>query len=119
MTEDTSVQQCKIFDERLAAERHRRVKIGEHLEVLDFAPQHRELALELPRSYREKAVARFKRMAINLRDPSDWEDAEIRENLSSLAASIKRRRATFGRMRSANGLRPGKPNVTPLRKTSR
>ena len=73
MTEDTSVQ------------RHRRVKIGEHLEVLDFAPQHRELALELPRSYREKAVARFKRMAVNLRNPSNWEDAEIRENLSSLA----------------------------------
>ena len=64
---------------------HRRPKIGEHLEVLDFAPQHRELALELPRSYREKAVARFKRMTINLRDPSDWEDGEIRENLSSLA----------------------------------
>ena len=69
MTEDTSVQ------------RHRRVKIGEHLEVLDFTPQHRDLALELPRSYRLKAVARFKRMAINLRDPSDWEDAEIREGL--------------------------------------
>ena len=64
---------------------HRRPKIGEHLEVLDFAPQHRELALELPRSYREKAVARFKRMAINLRDPSDWEDGEIRAGLISLA----------------------------------
>ena len=64
---------------------HRRPKIGEHLEVLDFAPQHRELALELPRSYRLKAVARFKRMAINLRDPSDWEDGEIREGLISLA----------------------------------
>ena len=64
---------------------HRRPKIGEHLEVLDFAPQHRDLALELPRSYRLKAVARFKRMAINLRDPSDWEDGEIREGLISLA----------------------------------
>ena len=64
---------------------HRRVQIGKHLEVLDFAPQHRELALELPRSYRLKAVARFKRMTINLRDPSDWEVAEIREGLISLA----------------------------------
>ena len=71
--------------------RHRR-----HLEVLDFAPQHRELALELPRSYREKAVARFKRMAINLRDPSDWEDGEIRERLIS-PARIYQKKAGYVR----------------------
>ena len=34
----------------------RRIKIGEGLEVLNYPLQLRGLALELPRSYREKAL---------------------------------------------------------------
>ena len=71
----------------------RKIKIGEELEVFEFPPQFRTLALELPRSYREKALAHFHAQAIDLSDPSDWEADEIRKYLIAQSA-IYARKAT-------------------------
>ena len=71
----------------------RRIKIGEELEVENFPPQFRTLALELPRSYREKALAHFHAQAIDLSDPSDWEADEIQKYLITQSA-IYQRKAT-------------------------
>ena len=49
----------------------RKPKIGEQLEVLNYPQQLRGLALELPRSYREKALANWAAQNIDLIDPSD------------------------------------------------
>ena len=65
--------------------------IGEELEVFDFPPQFRMLALELPRSYREKALAHFHSQAIDLSDPSDWEADEIEKYLIVQAAIYQRK----------------------------
>ena len=69
----------------------RKIKIGEELEVFDFPPQFRTLALELPRSYREKALAHFHAQAIDLSDPSDWEADEIR------STSLRKQPSTIAR----------------------
>ena len=71
----------------------RKIKIGEELEVFEFPPQFRTLALELPRSYREKALAHFHAQAIDLSDPSDWEADEIQKYLI-VQAAIYQRKAT-------------------------
>ena len=55
----------------------RRLKIGEQYEVLNYPPELRGLALELPRSYREKALTHWAAQNIDLSDPSDWELEEI------------------------------------------
>ena len=49
----------------------RKPKVGEELEVLVYPPNLRELALELPRSYRERALTHFESQGIDLSDPSD------------------------------------------------
>jgi len=86
--------QCEVCS-GLADEKapRRKIKIGEELEVFDFPQQFRLLALELPRSYREKALAHFHAQAIDLSDPSDWEADEIQKYLIAQAA-IYHRKAT-------------------------
>ena len=71
----------------------RKPKVGEELEVLVYPPNLRELALELPRSYRERALTHFESQGIDL-DPSDWELDEIQTYLIS-QASIYRRKAGY------------------------
>ena len=77
----------------------RRLKIGEQLEVLNYPPQLRGLALELPRSYREKALTHWAAQNIDLSDPSDWELEEIRKYLTAQAA-IYQRKAGYVRAHS-------------------
>ena len=72
----------------------RKPKVGEELEVLVYPPNLRELALELPRSYRERALTHFENQAIDLSDPSDWELDEIQTYLIN-QASIYRRKAGY------------------------
>ena len=72
----------------------RKPKVGEELEVLVYPPNLRELALELPRSYRERALTHFESQGIDLSDPSDWELDEIQTYLIS-QASIYRRKAGY------------------------
>ena len=69
----------------------RKIKIGEQLEVLNYPPQLRGLALELPRSYREKALAHWAAQNIDLSDPSDWELEEIQSYLTAQAAIYQRK----------------------------
>ena len=69
----------------------RRLKIGEQYEVLNYPPQLRGLALELPRSYREKALAHWAAQNIDLSDPSDWELEEIQSYLTAQAAIYQRK----------------------------
>ena len=69
----------------------RRLKIGEQYEVQNYPPQLRGLALELPRSYREKALANWAAQNIDLSDPSDWELEEIRSYLTTQAAIYQRK----------------------------
>ena len=77
----------------------RKIKIGEELEVLNYPPQLRRLALELPRSYREKALTHWAAQNIDLSDPSDWELDEIHTYLIT-QASIYRRKAGYVRAHS-------------------
>ena len=77
----------------------RKIKIGEQLEVLNYPPQLRGLALELPRSYREKALAHWAAQNIDLSDPSDWELEEIQSYLTAQAA-IYQRKAGYVRAHS-------------------
>ena len=77
----------------------RKPKIGEQLEVLNYPPQLRGLALELPRSYREKALAHWAAQNIDLSDPSDWELEEIQSYLTAQAA-IYQRKAGYVRAHS-------------------
>ena len=69
----------------------RKIKIGEQYEVLNYPPQLRGLALELPRSYREKALAHWAAQNIDLSDPSDWEADEIRKYLITQSAIYQRK----------------------------
>ena len=64
------------------------------LEVLNYPPSLQSLALELPRSYREKALTHWAAQGIDLSDPSDWELDEIRAYLIT-QASIYRRKAGY------------------------
>ena len=77
----------------------RKIKIGEQLEVLNYPPQLRGLALELPRSYREKALTHWAAQNIDLSDPSDWELEEIQSYLTAQAA-IYQRKAGYVRAHS-------------------
>ena len=72
----------------------RKIKIGEQLEVLNYPPSLQSLALELPRSYSEKALTHWAAQGIDLSDPSDWELDEIRVYLIT-QASIYRRKAGY------------------------
>ena len=93
-TPDTPVQsmQCEVCSLKADEKAPRRkIKIGEELEVSDFPPQFRMLALELPRSYREKALAHFHTQAIDLSDPSDWEADEVRKYLITQSAIYQRK----------------------------
>ena len=83
---------CSLKADETKVAPRRKIKIGEELEVFDFPPQFRTLALELPRSYREKALAHFHAQAIDLSDPSDWEVDDIRKYLTA-QASIYHRKA--------------------------
>ena len=72
----------------------RKIKIGKQLEVLNYPPQLRGLALELPRSYRENALAHWAAQNIDLSDPSDWELEEIQSYLTAQAAIYQRKAVT-------------------------
>ena len=68
----------------------RKPKLGESAEVAVFAPHLRDLALELPRSYRKQAIERFERRGIDIADPGDQDDV-ARQILTSLAAVYQRK----------------------------
>ena len=85
--------QCEVCLKADEKTPRRKIKIGEELEVFDFPAQFRTLALELPRSYRDKALTHFHAQAIDLSDPSDWEADEIQKYLTAQAA-IYHRKAT-------------------------
>ena len=87
-------KESKDVEQDPPATTRRKVKIGEELEVLDYPLSLRSLALELPRSYREKARTHFAAQGIDLSDPSDWELDEIRKHLIS-QASIYQRKAGY------------------------
>ena len=67
----------------------RKPKLGEEEEVEQFAPHLRKAALELPRSYRRKALERFK--IIDIANPSDQNEEEIREVIANLKSSYQRK----------------------------
>ena len=83
----------------------RKPKLGEEEEVEQFAPHLREAALELPRSYRRKALERFKSMAIDISNPSDQNTEEILAIFTTLKSTYQRKaehvRATAERKRVA------------------
>ena len=67
---------------------YRKPKLGED-EVSQFAPYLRDTALQLPRSYRERALKRFKAMAIDISNPSDQQTEEIRTIIADLVAGYQ------------------------------
>ena len=71
--------------------RARRPKLGEQEEVDGFAPHLREAALELPRSYRRKALERFRVMAIDIANPSDQNTEEILGIFTTLKSTYQRK----------------------------
>lgn len=70
----------------------RKPKLGESAEVAVFAPHLRELALELPRSYRKQAIERLERHGIDIANPGDQDDV-ARQILTSLATVYQRKSA--------------------------
>ena len=85
---------CRKVVQPEPAATQRKIKIGEQLEVLNYPPSLQSLALEHPRSYREKALTHWAAQGIDLSDPSDWELDEIRAYLIT-QASIYRRKAGY------------------------